>query len=72
MKKKHQYYINALGEVLPTLHRNNDNCYDLEISHITMLVTLSESCYHDGKNFHSYHNGTYNMSQVFHNYGHNF
>ena len=70
--KKHQHYIDALGEVLPTPHRNNDSCYDLEISHITMLVTISGSCYHGGQNFHSYHNGTYNISQFYHNVGHSF
>ena len=27
--QKYQHYIDALGEVLPTPHRNNDSCSDL-------------------------------------------
>ena len=29
--KKYQHYIDARGEVLPTPHRNNGSCCDLQI-----------------------------------------
>ena len=29
--EKYQHYIDVRGDVLPTPHRNNDSCYDLQI-----------------------------------------